>query len=104
MARGDAVIDIDIDPFAERASRWRTLLRIGVPVLGVALTIAAILAIALYTDQAYRRGALALSEDVLTALDGRSANRWPAILVQPSGRWRSGNSLPKRKRRASGES
>ena len=43
MARGDAVIDIDIDPFAERASRWRTLLRIGVPVLGVVLTIAVIL-------------------------------------------------------------
>jgi len=71
MARGDAVIDIDIDPIAERSSRWRTLLRIGVPVLGVVLTIAVILTIAVYADRANRRGALALSEDVLNALDRR---------------------------------
>ena len=71
MARGDAVIDIDIDPFAARAARWRGLLRIGVPVLGVVLTIVVILAIAVYADQANRRGALALTEDVLAALDAR---------------------------------
>src|SRR3954452_8589817 len=71
MARGNAVIDIDIDPFAARTSRWRTLLRIGVPVLGMALIIALILAITIYADRANRRGALALSEDVLTALDAR---------------------------------
>jgi class 3 adenylate cyclase len=71
MARGDAVIDIDIDPFAARAARWRGLLRIGVPVMGVVLTIVVILAIAVYADQANRHGALALTEDVLAALDAR---------------------------------
>src|SRR3954462_631053 len=75
MARGDAVINTDVDPFAARTFRWRTLLRVGVPVLGVVLTIALILAIAIYADQANRRGALALSEDVLTALDARISDQ-----------------------------
>src|SRR4051794_13641767 len=71
MARENAVIDIDIDPFETRTARRQTLLRIGVPVLGMALIIALILAITIYADRANRRGALALSEDVLTALDAR---------------------------------
>src|SRR3954464_1063133 len=75
MARGNAVIDIDIDPFAARTARWRTLLRVGIPVLGMALIIALILAITIYADRANRRGALALSEDVLTALDARISDQ-----------------------------
>src|SRR3954469_19187538 len=75
MARENAVIDIDIDPFAARTARWQTLLRIGVPVLGMALIIALILAITIYADRANRRGALALSEDVLTALDARISDQ-----------------------------
>src|SRR4051812_17901722 len=75
MARGNTVIDIDIDPLAARAVRWQTLLRIGVPVLGIVLIIALILAIAIYADRANRRGALALSEDVLIALDARISDQ-----------------------------
>ena len=82
MGRGNAVIDIDIDPFVARTARWRTLLRIGVPVLGVALIIALILAITIYADRANRRGALALSEDVLTALDVRISVSGASLLCR----------------------
>src|SRR5436190_16325510 len=71
MAVGDALIDLEIDPLAERAERRRRLLRIGVPVLGVVLTIALILGIAIYANRANTRGALALSDDILAALDSR---------------------------------
>src|SRR5947207_6915454 len=73
MARGETIIDIDIDPFTARAGRWRSLLRIGVPVLGVVLTIAVILVIAVQTTRANLRGALQLADDVLAATDARIA-------------------------------
>ena len=73
MARGTAVIDIDTDPFAARADRRRALLRIGVPVLGVVLMIATILVIAFHSYRANRDGALALSNDLLGALEQRIA-------------------------------
>jgi len=73
--RGDAVVDITIDPIAASADRRRAVLRIGVPVFGVVLMIAVILVIAVYADSADRRGALALSDDVLTALDARIAGQ-----------------------------
>jgi len=71
MARGNAVVDIDVDPAAARADRRRALLRIGGPILCVVLTTATILFISIYASHANIRGALALSGDVLTALEGR---------------------------------
>jgi adenylate cyclase len=75
MPRGHAVIDIASDPLIERANRRRTARRIGVPVIGVALMIAVIIVIALQANRANRRGALALSDDVLTSLDARIAQQ-----------------------------
>src|SRR5215472_11686993 len=75
MPRTDAVIDLDADPLALRRERRRAMRRIGVPVLGVVLMIAVILAIAFYASRANRAGALALSDDVLTALDARIADQ-----------------------------
>jgi hypothetical protein len=71
MARGNAIVDIDVEPAAARADRRRALLRIGGPILGVVLTTATILFISIYASHANIRGALALSDDVLTALEGR---------------------------------
>jgi adenylate cyclase len=73
MPPGHDVIDLATDPLAARADRRRTIRRIGVPVLGVILMIAVILVIAVYASRANRQGAMALSDDVLTALDARVA-------------------------------
>lgn len=54
--------------------------RIGIPVGGVALVIMAILAIALYSQRANRAGVLLLSDDLLTALQGRIALEVTAYL------------------------
>src|SRR5690349_3813969 len=103
MARGDAIIDVDIDPVVTRTARWRTLLRIGVPVLGVVLTIALILATAIYADRANRRGALALSEDVLAALDARISEQvasyfGPAARALAVGKFLAGEDIPSERR------
>src|SRR5262249_5141580 len=55
----------------ERQRRRRRLLRIGIPLAGVVFMVVAILAIALYSDRVNRRGALALSDDLLVTLDTR---------------------------------
>ena len=73
MAVGSQVIDTSVDPLDEQRRRRRALLRIGFPVAGVVLLIAAILAIALYSERANRRDALALSQDLLSTLDDRIA-------------------------------
>ena len=73
VAVGSEVVDISIDPLDERRRRGRAWLRLGIPIGGVALMVAVILAIALYSERANRAGALALSEDLLTALDSRIA-------------------------------
>ena len=44
------VVDIEVDPLDERRRRRRVLLRIGIPLGGVALMIATILFIAFYAD------------------------------------------------------
>jgi adenylate cyclase len=67
------VVDTSVDPLDERRRRRRALLRIGFPIAGVVLLIAAILAIALYSERANRRDALALSQDLLSTLDDRIA-------------------------------
>jgi adenylate cyclase len=67
------VVDTSVDPLNERRRRRQALLRIGFPIAGLILLIAAILAIALYSERANRRDALALSQDLLSVLDDRIA-------------------------------
>jgi adenylate cyclase len=80
MVSSRQVIDIGADPLAERNRRRRAWLRIGVPVAGVVLMVAAILFIAVYSDRANREGVLALSDDVLSGLDSRIALEVAAYL------------------------
>jgi class 3 adenylate cyclase len=75
MNSDGSVVDLDADPVAAQAERKRRLLRIGVPLLGVVLTLAVILTIAIYAYQANRQGALALSDEILAALDARIAEQ-----------------------------
>jgi adenylate cyclase len=84
MSRGHAVVDTAADPFTARTDRRRTMRRIGVPVIGVVLMIAVILVIAVQASRANRRGALALSDDVLTALDGRVAEQVTSYFGMPT--------------------
>ena len=48
MVASNPVVDISVDPLDERRRRRRALLRIGIPLGGVALMIATILFIAFY--------------------------------------------------------
>jgi len=65
-------IDEIVDISRTRVTRRRqVLLRVGVPVLGVALVILSILGISLYTYQVNRAGALILSKAVLGGLQAR---------------------------------
>jgi class 3 adenylate cyclase len=80
MTAADQLVDITADPLDIKRRRRRAVMRIGVPIAGLILVIAAILGIALYADQANRKGALALSNDVLTALDGRIRQQVLAFL------------------------
>jgi adenylate cyclase len=83
MVASDRVVDISVDPRDER--RRRALLRIGIPLGGVALMIATILFIAFYADRANRAGALALSNDLLVTLEQRIGNEVSAYL-EPAAR------------------
>jgi class 3 adenylate cyclase len=71
MVASNPVVDISVDPGEERRRRRRALLRIGIPLGGVALMIATILFIAFYADRANRDGALALSKELLEMLEQR---------------------------------
>src|SRR5262245_17076625 len=73
MAAGRDIVDIGADALAERERRRVALLRIGVPVGGVGVIIAAILAIALYAHSANRAGAIALSAEVLAQIEKRTS-------------------------------
>jgi class 3 adenylate cyclase len=75
MVAGTRFVDISEDAVAARRRRRRALFRIGVPILGIALVIVAILGIALYSHSANRRGVLALSDDFLNTLDAQIAQR-----------------------------
>ena len=68
MMTGNPVVDINVDPLDVARRRRRLLLRIGIPVGGVALMIAGILLIAFYSYRANRDGVLALSNDLLATL------------------------------------
>jgi class 3 adenylate cyclase len=80
MAAGNRVVDISEDAVTVRRRRRRALLRIGVPILGIVLVIAAIIGIALYSHEANRRGVLALSDDLLNNLDAQISQRVSAFL------------------------
>ena len=69
--RADEIIDVDADPAAVRRARWRRLARFGVPLAGVALIVAAIIAVTLHSYRTNRDDALALSENLVAALDQR---------------------------------
>jgi adenylate cyclase len=71
MVTSNPVVDINVDPLDEARRRRRALLRIGIPLGGVALMIATILFIAFYSYRANRDGALALSNDLLAMLEQR---------------------------------
>src|SRR5262252_5133748 len=74
------VVDITADPSDERRRRRHALLRIGPPIGGVALIIAVILGIVLYSHQANRHGVLRLSDGLLQELQGRIALRVASYL------------------------
>jgi adenylate cyclase len=84
MPRTDAVIDLDADPLATRADRRRRLRRIGVPILGVVLMIAAIMIIALQLNHTGRRGALKLADEALAATDASIKEQVTSYFAIPS--------------------
>jgi len=67
-------------PFELQRTKRRALLRVAFPVLGVALVLASLLGIAVYSDQANRAGALSLSDDLIAALEKRIAIEVSAYL------------------------
>jgi adenylate cyclase len=69
--RADEIIDVDVDPAEVRGARWRRLARFGVPLAGVFLIVAAIIAVTLYSYRTNRNDALALSHNLVAALDQR---------------------------------
>jgi class 3 adenylate cyclase len=69
--RADEIIDVDVDPAEVRRARWRRLVRFGVPLAGVALIVAAIIAVTLHSYRTNRADALALSQNLVAALDQR---------------------------------
>ena len=69
--RGDEIIDVDVDPKEVRRARWRRLARFGVPLAGVVLIVAAIIAVTLYSYRSNRNDALALSQNLVEVLDQR---------------------------------
>jgi adenylate cyclase len=54
-----------------RRSRWRIVLRNAMPILGMVVIIALVVAIATYIHDSNRRGAVSLSNDLLDAIDRR---------------------------------
>lgn len=80
MADSSAVVDTEVDPVAERRRRRRGFLRIGLPIAGVATLIIVILLIGLYSSTANRRDTLALSDNLLDAVQSRIAREVTAYL------------------------
>jgi adenylate cyclase len=85
LANRQDIVDIDVDPLAERKRRRGTLLRIGLPIAGVSLIIGFLLGIAVYADSANRAGVLGLSDTLLRNLQDRIALQVSAYL-EPAAR------------------
>jgi transposase len=81
----EQLIDARDDPWEARHRRRRKVQRVGLPIGGAMVMIAAILIIAYYSDRANRAGVLDLSHELLTELDGRIAQRI-SVYVDPVGR------------------
>src|SRR5579871_2331248 len=74
----DEVVDTSGNSISGRHRRaW---LRVGIPILGVVMVIAAILAIALYSERANQAGVLLLSEDLLNSVQQRISREVTAYL------------------------
>src|SRR5262249_47276246 len=80
MTGTSAIIDTSLDPVGERRRRWRAFLRLAIPIAAIALTIAIILAIALYLRSTSRQDILSLSNDLLDSIDSRIAREVSAYL------------------------
>lgn len=85
MGSSDQLVDTIADPFDTRRRRRRALGRIVMPVCGVAMVIAAIFAIAIYSHEANRKGVLALSDDLLATLD-ETIRQQVAAFLEPCAR------------------
>jgi adenylate cyclase len=85
LANRQDIVDIDVDPLAERKRRRSTLLRIGLPIAGVSLIIGFLLGIAVYADSANRAGVLGLSDTLLRNLQDRIALQTSSYL-EPAAR------------------
>jgi len=84
MMTGNPVVDINVDPLDVARRRRRLLLRIGIPVGGVALMVATILLIAFYSYRANSDGVLALSNDLLATLEQRIGIEISGYLAPPA--------------------
>src|SRR5260370_4752851 len=62
-------------------SRLRMALRHSLPVMGVVVVVVLVAVIAYYVYDSNRRGAVALSNDLVTAIDRRVADRTPTYLA-----------------------
>src|SRR5258707_5977217 len=62
-------------------SRLRAVLRHSLPVAGVVVVVMLVAVIAYYVYDSNRRGAVALSNDLVTAIDRRGAVPNPALLA-----------------------
>ncbi len=69
----EEVVNLDLAP--AHGQRKRLWLRVGAPIGGVLLVIAAILAITLYTNRVDRAGVIALSKTLLAGLQAQIAQR-----------------------------
>ena len=81
MAALDRIVDISTDFAATRQRRRHAVLRVGVPILGVALVIVAILGITLYSHTANRNGVLALSNHLLDKTDDQIAQQVASFIA-----------------------
>jgi class 3 adenylate cyclase len=81
ILHGAELIDLSIAPEERRAQRRQRVLRVGIPVISVALLIGAILGIALYSYESNRRGASVLSGDLLRSLETRISTEVTAYLT-----------------------
>ena len=78
------LVDINLDTNTRRQRLKRRLLRVIIPVGGVLIIVAAIMSISMVSYYNNRRDALALSEDILDALDRRIHSELDAYLTPAS--------------------